>query len=97
MDDDSHQLVSFLNPSHTVEVFFLNLKLFEDHFASNKELELFPGLRDTNSLNAALAQVRTSKQKDSYRVDSRVWVDLKGVDVISGVLEQPIVRIQHLM
>lgn len=34
---------------------------------------------------------------NSYRVDSRVWVDLQSVDVISGVLKQAVVGVQHLM
>lgn len=32
-----------------------------------------------------------------YRVDSGVRVDLQGVDIISGILEEPIVWIQHFM
>lgn len=33
----------------------------------------------------------------SHRVDGAVWVDLQGVDVVSGVLEQAVVGVQHLM
>lgn len=33
----------------------------------------------------------------THRVDSRVWVYLQRVNVITGVLEQAIVRVQHLM
>lgn len=32
-----------------------------------------------------------------YRVDGGVGVDLQGVDVIPGILEEPIVWIQHFM
>ncbi len=33
----------------------------------------------------------------THRVDSRVRVDLQCVNVITGVLEEAIVRVQHLM
>lgn len=33
----------------------------------------------------------------THRVDSRVGVDLQCVNVITGVLEQAIVRVEHLM
>lgn len=30
-------------------------------------------------------------------VDGRVWVDLECVDIITGILEQPIVRVEHVL
>lgn len=31
------------------------------------------------------------------RIDARVCIDLKGVDIVTRILKQPIVRVQHLM
>lgn len=33
----------------------------------------------------------------THRIDCRVGVNLQSVDVITGVLEQAVVRVQHLM
>jgi len=33
----------------------------------------------------------------TYGVDTGVWVDLECVDVVPGVLEEPVVRVQHLV
>lgn len=44
-----------------------------------------------------LSKVMIIKPKNSYWVDSRVWVNLQSVDIISGVLEQAVVGVQHLM
>ena len=41
--------------------------------------------------------VHITTEQVSYRVDSRVWVDLQCVHVISGVLEEAVVRIEHLV
>lgn len=38
-----------------------------------------------------------STRHQPYRVDGGVGVDLQGVDIIPGVLEEPIVWIQHFM
>ena len=38
-----------------------------------------------------------SSKWTTYRVDSRVWIDLESVDIVSRVLEQAIVRVEHLM
>lgn len=36
-------------------------------------------------------------QRETHRVDSRVRVYLQGVNIVSGVLEQTVVRVQHLV
>ena len=38
-----------------------------------------------------------SLQTVTHRVDRRVRVDLQRVDVVAGVLEQAVVRVQHLV
>lgn len=43
------------------------------------------------------SQVTLLQIKNPYWVDCRVRINLQSVDVISGVLEQAVVGVQHLM
>lgn len=62
----------------------------------------------TGKANVCSKQVRKFKTTQSFlecflvttethRVDSRVWVYLQRVNVVAGVLEEAVVRVQHLM
>lgn len=69
-----------------------------NHYDYDTEFPFFarpPNPHDTSSklFSNQLLLVMTV----TYRVDSRVWINLQGVDVIAGVLEQAIVWVQHLV